>query len=254
MATDSWSQRSDPRDETGSVHLSLLGGFALRSGSQNVPLVHGAERLLAFLALHGSWARRNYVAGTLWGDTSEEHAHANLRSALWRLRAVVQHVVDAAHDELRLAPAVDVDVQRSSAVARSFLAGHFDVVSGDLSGASLWQELLPGWYEGWVILEREHHSQLVLFALEALSEHCTSVGRIDAAVLAALAAVEREPLRESAQRALISAYIEDGNFAEAMRRLRMYEQLLWDELGIYPSAKITAVFESLSYFALKNGG
>ena len=34
--------------------------------------------------------------------------------------------------------------------------------------------------------------------------------------------------------------------AEAMRRLRMYEQLLWDELGIYPSAKITAVFEGIS--------
>ena len=41
-------------------------------------------------------------------------------------------------------------------------------------------------------------------------------------------------------------HIEDGNVAEAMRRLRMYEQLLWDELGIYPFAKITAVFESLS--------
>ena len=102
MATDSWSQRSDPWDETGSLHLSLLGGFALRSGSKNVPLVHSAERLLAFLALHGSWARRSYVAGTLWGDTSEEHAHASLRSALWRLRAVVPRVVDAAHDELQL--------------------------------------------------------------------------------------------------------------------------------------------------------
>ncbi len=111
---------------------------------------------------------------------------------------------------------------------------------------SLWQELLPGWYDDWILLERERHRQLVLLALEALSEHCTDIGRFDAAVLAALAAVEREPLRESAHRALIRAHLADGNVAEAMRRFRLYEQLAQDDLGVDPSPKMTALLEGLA--------
>ena len=239
------SQRHRSVTAPESLRLSLLGEFALHAGAENVPLVQGAQRLVALLALHGRWLRRSYVAGTLWGDASEAHADGSLRSALWRLRMGAQHVVDAGRDELRLAPAVDVDVQRASAVARAVLAGRFDDDSIDMTEPSLWQELLPGWYEDWVILERERHRQLVLLALEALSEHCTDIGRLDAAVLAGLAAVEREPLRESAHRALIRAHLADGNVAEAMRRFRMYERLALDDLGVDPSPKMTALLGGL---------
>jgi DNA-binding SARP family transcriptional activator len=223
------------------LHLCLLGEFALHSGTEEVPLAPGAQRLVALLALHGKWLRRSHVAGILWGDASEGHAHGSLRSALWRLHTANVHIVDSAHDGLRVTPAVDVDVRSASTIARNFLAGRFDDDSIEMAESSLWQELLPGWHDDWIVLERERHRQLVLLTLEALSEHCTAVGRFDAAVLAALAAIEREPLRESAHRALIGAHLAEGNIAEAMERCRMYERFVMSDLGIDPSPKMQAL-------------
>ncbi|HUZ20717.1 MAG TPA: BTAD domain-containing putative transcriptional regulator [Acidimicrobiales bacterium] len=246
MVTDLRRRCHDTQSPSERLQLCMLGGFSLRSSSDGVPLVQGAQRLVALLALHGKWLRRSYVAGTLWGDASEEHANGSLRSALWRLRASALHVVDSAHDELRLAPAVEVDVHRAATVARGILAGAFGEDTTEMAEPRLWEELLPGWYEDWILLERERHRQLTLLALEALSEHCTDVGRSDAAVLAALAAVEREPLRESAHRALVRAHLADGNVAEAIRRFRIYEQLAQHDLGVDPSPKMTALLEGLA--------
>ncbi|MEA2141967.1 MAG: hypothetical protein QOI64_397, partial [Solirubrobacteraceae bacterium] len=36
---------------------------------------------------HEGPAQRAFVAGSLWLDRPEDRAHANLRTALWRLRA-----------------------------------------------------------------------------------------------------------------------------------------------------------------------
>src|SRR4029450_1913692 len=66
--------------------LVLLDGFELRCQAEPVPRAMTAQRLLAFLALHNRPLPRSHVAGTLWLDTTEEHATASLRSVLWRLR------------------------------------------------------------------------------------------------------------------------------------------------------------------------
>ena len=50
-----------------------------------------------------------------------------------------------------------------------------------------------------------------------------------------LAAVAGEPLRESAHRALITAYLAEGNRSEALRQYRFFRHLLADELGLEPS-------------------
>ena len=51
--------------------------------------------------------------------------------------------------------------------------------------------------------------------LEALSRHLVRVGRFGDAVDAAMIAVHAEPLRESAQRALVEVYRAEGNVVEA---------------------------------------
>ena len=57
----------------------------------------------------------------------------------------------------------------------------------------------------------------MLHALEALSRALTIMGRYGEAVEAALTAIVAEPLRESAQRALLEAHLAESNLIEARR-------------------------------------
>jgi DNA-binding SARP family transcriptional activator len=96
-------------------------------------------------------------------------------------------------------------------------------------------DLLPGFYDDWVFMERERIRQRILHALEALSQILAAAGRFADAIEAAMLATSAEPLRESAQRALIRAHIAEGNLTEACRSYRAYHALVHRELGVAPS-------------------
>lgn len=100
--------------------------------------------------------------------------------------------------------------------------------------ATLTGELLPGWYDEWVLLERERLRNQQLHALEELSARLSGAGRHTSAVDAALAALAADPLRETAHRALIEAHLAEGNQGEAIRRWRSYRSLIRDRLRLDP--------------------
>ncbi|HEV3014390.1 MAG TPA: BTAD domain-containing putative transcriptional regulator [Actinomycetota bacterium] len=226
--------------------LSLLGGFQLRcAAGQDVPVSRSGQRLLALLALQARPLERLWVAGTLWLDATEERAGASLRSALWRLpQPDGAAVVEATSTPLRLAGDLAVDVQELAARAEALDSP----AAGDdreLGPSGLSRDLLPDWYEDWVVLERERFRQLRLHALEALCRRLTEAGRFGAAVQAGLAAVAGEPLRESAHRTLIHAHLAEGNPGEAVRQYHLYRRLLAGELAIEPSAAIRELVRPL---------
>ena len=226
--------------------LTLLGGFSLHVGRDAVPLTLSPQRLVALLALHRSALRRGYVAGLLWGDSTEARASGCLRSALWKLRAAGLEVVVGTHtDTLALSPDVDVDVRRGTNLARAVITGSFSEETFALLDPRLSAELLPGWDDEWVLGERERHRQLSLHALELLCEHLTVIGRYGAAVLAGLTAVDREPLRESAHRALMKVHLAEGNAGEAIRRYQHYEAIAARDLGVGPSARMRSLLSQI---------
>ena len=51
-----------------------------------------------------------------------------------------------------------------------------------------------------------------------------------------LMVIAEEPLRESAQTALIEAHLCEGNAIEARRQFERFAALLWEELRMRPSA------------------
>ena len=71
--------------------------------------------------------------------------------------------------------------------------------------------------------------------LEALCTGLAAAGRFAEAADAGLAAVQGEVLRESAHRALITAYLAEGNCVEAIRQYRFFRELLRTQLGLEPS-------------------
>lgn len=227
------------------LRLALLKGFELTSDGVAIPLSSGPQHLLAYLALNVHSMRRVHVAGMLWTDVSDERAAGNLRSALWRLRLTGLDLVGAERDCLRLAPHVAVDVRELNHLATHLLNPAADVPALALEDLRFAGELLPGWCDEWVLIERERQRQICLHLLEGLCERWTKARHYDKAVMAGLAAVEGEPLRESAHRALISAYLAEGNPVEAVRQYRLYGNILREELGLEPSAQMTGLLSGL---------
>ena len=226
--------------------LSLLGGFELRCTGRDVAVARSGQRLLALLALQARPLERCWVAGTLWLDATEERAGASLRSALWRLpQPGGTAVVEATTTHLRLARDLAVDVQELTGLAQGLELPTARAGDDHLDPSVLASDLLPDWYEDWVVLERERYRQLRLHALEALSARLTEAGRFGAAVQAGLAAVAGEPLRESAHRTLIQAHLAEGNPGEAVRQYHLYRRLLATELAIDPSPAIRGMVQPL---------
>jgi DNA-binding SARP family transcriptional activator len=218
-------------------HVKLLGRFELRLGGQETQLPVGAQRLIALLALRGV-VRRQVLAGILWPEKNEVRAAANLRSSLWRVGQASRQLVECTDSCLRLAPSVGVDLPEMTARARRLLDREQLRGEADLdAGPFLW-DLLPDWYDDWVLLERERVRQVRMHALEALCQRLTAMGRFSEAIDAGLAAVAAEPLRESAHLALMRAYDAEGNRCEVMREYRQLCVLLRDELGVAPSPRV----------------
>ena len=102
-------------------------------------------------------------------------------------------------------------------------------------------DLLPGWEEEWLTGERAHFRQGRLHALDALCYRLSSRRRCAEAVLIGQQAVAEDPLRETAQAALIRAYLDEGNRIDAHRQYSQYVSLLQTEIGEKPSEFIRSL-------------
>jgi DNA-binding SARP family transcriptional activator len=220
------------------------------------------------------------VTTALWVDVSADRGGASLRSTIWRTPAPDDRpLILATGTHVSLAPEVSVDFQLALSWASSMVCaagrGHGAAGIGDstysldqgadhgadLDGAvadftasrwwneptpALYGDLLPEWDEDWVVLDRERFRQLRLHALEAQCERLSAAGRYGEALELGLAAVEAEPLRESARRAVVRVHLREGNAVEALRAYAVYERLLEAELGLQPSPTMRRLVHELT--------
>lgn len=223
------------------VVLRLLAGFGVVVGGEEVSLPGSAQRVVAFVALHERPVLRPYVAGTLWLDWPETRAAGNLRSTLWRIQRRAPALVSTDGHMLQLGQCVRVDLREAETVARTELSGSPPGAGPDM----LALDLLPDWYDDWVLLERERFRQLRLRALESRCTRLTAAGKLDEALEAGLLALAGEPLRESAHRALVRLHLAEGNAGEALRQFRLCRRLLLEQLGVEPSPRMLELVAEL---------
>lgn len=195
--------------------LRVLCGFEMRVGEQIVALPSNVERVLALLAVRARPQHRLTIASTLWADSPQSRAAANLRTALWKSRQSVGECIELRGTLLALAPSVQVDLIDVIDRTRRLLNDSLGLQPDDSDPASLGGDLLPDWDEEWILFERERMRQLRIHALEALCRRLSLANQPCQAIDAGLAAVEAEPLRETAQRELITAHLREGNVSEA---------------------------------------
>jgi len=225
---------------SGPLRLKLLNSFELLEGDELLALPPSVQRLVAFVTIHDRLLKRTHVAGSLWPETSEQCAGANLRSALWRLNQLDVHIVEARGITLRLASSIPVDLRERTLEAQQLLAADEPDVDG-LDDSVFRVDLLPDWYDDWLVVERERFHQLRLRVLECVCERFARRGEYARALDVGLAAVAGEPLRESAHRALVKVHLAEGNHGEAVRQYRLYRKLLQEQLGLTPSLQMLAL-------------
>ncbi|MEI7926647.1 MAG: bacterial transcriptional activator domain-containing protein [Chloroflexota bacterium] len=225
-----------------------MGAFQLSDGAIPVVLPGGSQRLIAFLALKGRPMARAAAAGALWPDGSEEQAHASLRSAIWRLDKITRDAMQVNVLELDLAPGVGLDLRESRALAHRLLIVDTLPSAADMSSEAieaLTSDLLPDWYDEWVVIEAEDWRQLRLHALEALAGKLSDADRFGDAVQAARAAIQADPLRESAHASLIRVHLAEGNQSEALHAYEDYCALPQRELGLAPTGRIASLVQAI---------
>ena len=93
------------------LEVCVLGTFRFRAQGRVLPaMLGGSQRLLALLALRDRALMRASVAGTLWPESTEDHAHSSLRSALGRLSRVTRDALVVTPIDLCLADGVSLDI------------------------------------------------------------------------------------------------------------------------------------------------
>ena len=142
------------------LEVRLIGKFDINYDGEPITISSRiAQSLFAYLILTaGTLHRREKLAGMFWPDLSEEKARAYLRHELWRIRKALHDIPENGYifsDDMNISfnssteYGLDVDALKNAGDK----AGADELVAG----LSFYQgEFLPGFYEDWVVSEREY--------------------------------------------------------------------------------------------------
>lgn len=224
------------------ARIALVDGFDT-PGFPAARLTNPAKRLIAFLAIRERPQARDFTAFSLWSDASDDRAAASFRNAIWKIRERAPGLLVGDAALIGLAPGVSVDYHQLRVTAHAL---------GDLPiGANVQRlvdafskDLLPEWYDDWIVLARARWLELRLHALEALADRLIEEGRFMDAIDAAVAAVSIEPLRETSRRILIRAYLAEGNVGCAVKEYDKFRSFLCEELDVEPSPDLRRLVRS----------
>lgn len=228
------------------LEIRLLGQFtAARDG---VPLAipsRPAQLLLAWLALNvGRPQPREELADRLWPDSSAANARANLRHALWQLRAAIDGVPGRPdpllHDThtITLDAGCVVDVMTLGHERRSWSTSDLLAVVAVYRGV-----LLPGFYEPWIVLERERLAAVYDRRMTALLDRLADECRWDEVVEWAERWIAQGSVPEPGYRALMRACVARGDAGGVAATYRRCRAALHEALDVEPSAETRQLVE-----------
>jgi predicted ATPase/DNA-binding SARP family transcriptional activator len=229
--------------------LRLLGTFEASVHGEPLPPLRTRQGrwLLALLTLRAGQALpRGFLAATLWPDSPEDLAFANLRRALTDLRRALG--AEAARLQPSPPNSLRLDLSGAEADVVDFDAA---ILRGDTASlqyaVSLYRgPLLIGCAAEWSLPEREKREQACLAALETLAAHALAKGEPEAAAAHLRRVITTDPLRECSQRRLMEALAASGEVAAAKRVYREFRLLLHRELNAEPDPETRALFERLT--------
>jgi class 3 adenylate cyclase len=203
---------------------------------------------LAYLTLTaGTPHRREKLAGTFWPDTTDETARKNLRQELWRIRKAIS-AQQSTEGEYLLADEFSLKFNRDA----EYWLDVFQMERPDLdlqsliANLSLYQgELLPGFYDEWITLERERIQAVFEARMEQLLEQLIALNAGSLCRNGAKRWLTFSGVREPAYRALMLASGVRGDMAKVASLYQRCTDELLEHLGVVPSAETRALYDGL---------
>ena len=237
------------QDNGGRFQLNLIQCWRLWQRQTEVHVAWRQQRLIAALAVHGP-RHRGYFSGLLWPEKPELRAKESLRTSVHLVVSQIPGLIKSDGQVLSLADDVGVDLDQLLKKIKDFEQPTSNL-DDDLLSQLRCGDLLPGWYDDWVLLEQQRLRNIRLRAFLLLARRWLDRGDIHKALEAAESALELEPLHENCVALLMSAEVRAGNRARAIRTFESFSANLDLELGISPSPKLLKLAEDIH---LSNGG
>lgn len=247
------------------LRISLFGNLRITNENQgkDLKLTRTAQRLLAYLLLHGhSSHSREILANLFWGDQDEERAHNSFNTALWRLRSALEpegvppgtfiittpehtvhfnlksdHWLDVAHFEESLSRGLRQPVHAIETKAAQELKEATQLYTNDL---------LVNFDDDWAIRERERLRLMHLKGLTCLMHYYKHHKSLEQSLDIGQHILALDPLREDVHREMMLLYLESGQQAMAARQYKHCREILEAELGIAPMAETQTLYAQIT--------
>jgi DNA-binding SARP family transcriptional activator len=230
------------------LELRLLGTFevCLEGAPVSLPS-RPAQSLLAYLALSAGTAhRREKLAGLLWPDAEDANARSNLRHALWRIRKALEPDPGATPYLLTDELAVSFNAGADYGLDAALLVRGGDSLQELPQSLEMYRgELLPGFYDEWVTLERERLEAVFQHKMQRLLERLVEERRWSEVVEWGERWVALGNAPEPGYRALMQAHAELGDRARVTQVYQRCREALFNDLGVEPSAATRRLYERL---------
>ena len=244
------SRHEDPPPlHSSTLRIELFGALRVVQGSHITArfYTYKTGALLGYLAFHRRQiATREMLIDLLWQEGTPERGRNNLSFALSSLRnqleppgAASGAIILADRHTVRLnTEAVQTDVNAfEQALNHAEHAEEEASIPWLKEAVALYSgELLPGYYEAWIVPERDRLAERYVQALRRLVRHCVKQKESSQAQDYARRAVAASPLREELYRDLIRLLLATGQPSAALEQYHALEKSLREALDDAPSA------------------
>lgn len=228
--------------------IELFGGLQVQHGDRVLSrfATRKTGALLGYLAYHlGQNIPRSVLIEIFWEDKEPAQGSQSLRHALSSLRRQLEPpgtspgtVIEADRFRVRLNfDTVTTDVAEFNAAIQAAASSRSssERILHFTRAVQLYRgELMPGYYENWILPEQLKLEEQFFQAIESLLQLWEEEGEYERAIAAAQGAVKIDPLREEIHLALMRLYIVAGQSAVALHQFAELETLMRERLGAAP--------------------
>ena len=238
------------------LYARLFGGLDLSWDERPLPPLPGAaaRSLLAYLLTYRDRPHtRDLLSGTFWPDLPDATARRRLSQALWQIgslwrkAAVSAPWLQAAAGAVQIHPDLPLWLDTAEFVllqarASAAPAESLESLAAAARCADLYRgEFLAGYYDDWIVLEREGLRGKLLLLLERQLEGLKGRGEYEQALACARRLAAEDPWREEAHREIMRLCYLLGRDDEALRQYEACGRILRQDLDSPPAPETAAL-------------
>ena len=245
------------------LSFNLFGKFSALRDAQPLKGLDASkdQQLLSFLLIRRNQHHsREAVAAMFWGDQTTERSKKYLRQSLWHLQAALgspengqSNYLQIEHDWLRMNPSdrpwCDVEeFEKAYNCAQGVSPTQLSETQARQlkDAAALYRDdLLTGWYQDWILFERERLQNEYLVLLDKLVAYSELHHEYEQSQTYAGNILRYDPARERTHRQLMRLYYLAGDRTAALRQYERCVNALRRELGVKPERRTVDLHEQI---------